>query len=51
MAGVFTFGDAVFYGSLGATGTIPIVGIVANNNLGYRLIGPQGDTHPYGTTP
>jgi hypothetical protein len=47
--GVFNFGTARFYGSLGRTGTVPIVGIVANANLGYRLITPEGAAHNFGT--
>jgi hypothetical protein len=46
--GVFIFGGAHFYGSLGATPTA-IVGIIANANNGYRLIGPAGESHGYGT--
>jgi hypothetical protein len=49
--GVFTFGDARFYGSLGSSGTVPIVGIIANGTLGYRLIGATGDAHGFGTNP
>lgn len=54
---MFTFGDAHFYGSLGPTpsipnsGNIPIVGLVANSNFGYRLITPTGVAYPFGTTP
>ncbi len=49
--GVFTLGDAKFYGSLGAPGTTPVVGIVANSDSGYRLIGAQGDAHAFGNNP
>jgi hypothetical protein len=49
--GVFTFGDAKFYGSLGATGTTPITGIIADGNIGYRLITAQGDAVAFGTNP
>jgi hypothetical protein len=48
--GVFTFGDARFYGSLGG-GSTPIVGIIANDDLGYRLVGPTGTTYAFGTNP
>jgi len=40
--GVFTFGNARFHGSLGASGTIPIVGIIADSDTRYRLITSHG---------
>jgi sugar lactone lactonase YvrE len=48
---VTAFGDAKFFGSLGATGTTRIVGIVADADVGYRLITAQGDAVAFGTTP
>jgi hypothetical protein len=48
--GVFTFGDARFYGSLGGTGGSSVVGIVANDNLGYRLISVTGIASLFGDT-
>jgi hypothetical protein len=47
--GVFTFGDAKYYGSLGGTGTVPIIGMIANADNGYRLIDPAGNTYGFGT--
>jgi IgGFc binding protein len=49
--GVFTFGNANFFGSLGGSGATSISGIVANANLGYRLIGANGVAHSFGVTP
>jgi hypothetical protein len=48
--GVFSFGDAHFFGSLKA-GTVPIVGIIANADAGYRLITNQGTAYAFGTNP
>ena len=48
---VFSFGDARFFGSLGATGKAHVVGIVADANVGYRLITAQGNAIAFGTTP
>ncbi len=49
--GVFSFGDAKFFGSLGAVRGAHIVGMVADANLGYRLITAQGNAVPFGVTP
>jgi hypothetical protein len=49
--GVFSYGDAKFFGSLGATSTVHIVGIVADANVGYRLITARGGAVPFGSTP
>jgi hypothetical protein len=49
--GVFNFGTARFYGSLGLKGAVPIVGIVANEDSGYRLITPQGSAYNFGKVP
>jgi hypothetical protein len=49
--GVFTFGQATFDGSLAAGVAVPIVGIVADENLGYRLINASGIAFPFGRTP
>jgi len=46
---VFTFGDARFFGSLGGTRIEPIRGMIANGNLGYRLIATTGGATPFGT--
>jgi hypothetical protein len=46
--GVFTFGDAAFYGSLGGSGSTTVIGIVANGDLGYRLINVTGAAAPFG---
>jgi hypothetical protein len=48
---VTAFGDAKFFGSLTASSTTRIVGIVADANVGYRLITAQGNAVPFGTTP
>jgi hypothetical protein len=48
---VTTFGDAKFFGSLPASPTTVIIGIVADANIGYRLITAQGNAIAFGTTP
>jgi hypothetical protein len=48
---VSAFGDAKFFGSMPASATTRIVGIVADGNVGYRLITAQGKAVPFGTTP
>jgi hypothetical protein len=32
-------------------GTVPVTGIIANGNDGYRLISQDGNAHPFGTNP
>jgi hypothetical protein len=49
--GVFAFGDAIFFGSLAPTTTVAISGIVADENVGYRLISDEGTPFSYGTNP
>ncbi len=48
---VTAFGDARFFGSLPASNTKRIVGIVADADVGYRLITAQGNAIAFGTTP
>ena len=48
---VYAFGDARFYGSLGKNRATDIVGIVADANLGYRLITAQGYAIAFGAAP
>ena len=48
---VTTFGDAKFFGSMPVTNATAIVGIVADANIGYRLITAQGNAIAFGTTP
>jgi hypothetical protein len=42
--GIFTFGDAGFYGSLGGTAqSPPIIGLIANpQGTGYKLVNEAG---------
>jgi hypothetical protein len=47
---VTAFGDAKFFGSLPASSTTRIVGIVADADVGYRLITAQGNAIAFGTT-
>jgi IgGFc binding protein/Bacterial Ig-like domain (group 1) len=49
--GVFAFGDAHFYGSTGANPTATIVGLVANGDMGYRLITASGHPVNFGLVP
>jgi hypothetical protein len=49
--GVFSFGDAKFFGSLHPASGAHIVGIVADADIGYRLITAEGNAVPFGTTP
>jgi hypothetical protein len=48
---VSAFGDAKSFGSLAASSITRIVGIVADGNVGYRLITAQGNAVAFGTTP
>jgi hypothetical protein len=48
---VTAFGDAKFFGSLSASSTTRIVGILADADVGYRLITAQGNAIAFGTTP
>jgi Listeria-Bacteroides repeat domain (List_Bact_rpt) len=48
---VSAFGDAKSFGSLAASATTRIIGIVADADIGYRLITAEGNAVPFGTTP
>jgi hypothetical protein len=48
---VTAFGDAKSFGSLPTNNTTVVVGIVADANIGYRLITAQGNAIAFGTTP
>jgi hypothetical protein len=48
---VTAFGDAKSFGSLPTSSTTAIIGIVADANIGYRLITAQGTAIAFGTTP
>ena len=51
--GIFTFGDANFYGSTGAIAlNKPIVGMMAGpSGAGYVLVASDGGTFTFGTGP
>jgi hypothetical protein len=53
--GVFTFGDASFYGSLPGDGVVPtrpVIGLVPTaGDLGYWLIGGDGGVFAFGDSP
>jgi hypothetical protein len=47
--GVFTFGDAQFYGSAHGTATATVVGIATTSDgRGYRVIGADGAVFAFG---
>jgi hypothetical protein len=48
---VFALGDAVGHGSLSRQDQVPIVGIIANGYIGYRLISATGAAYTFGTMP
>jgi hypothetical protein len=48
---VSAFGDAKHFGSSSPVGSRVIVGIIADANIGYRLITAQGKAIAFGTTP
>ena len=51
--GVFTYGDAHFFGSMGGTPlNKPVVGIAASNNgQGYWLVASDGGIFTFGNSP
>jgi hypothetical protein len=51
--GIFTFGDATFYGSAGSLHLVaPVVGMSATGDgLGYWLVAADGGIFTYGDAP
>jgi YVTN family beta-propeller protein len=48
---VYTFGNAKSFGSVAAKSGDKVVGIIANGNVGYRLITSSGKSIAFGTVP
>ncbi len=46
--GVFAFGDAAFYGSMGSRPTQPVIGLVATGTAGYELVLADGTEVRFG---
>ena len=50
--GVFAFGDAKFYGSMGGQPLDqPVVGMASNRGNGYWLVAADGGIFSFGTAP